>query len=244
LGASVNHHQERAMAAKRILSQLTLAVGLAFMASGLASAATVTLRTGVDNGGNVMAAGSADGRWQISVDGKLTWTDSKVAFPAQICCNMSTVAGTAAWVTDPSVRDGSNATSWGVNRDVWLKTEFDLSAFDLNSVAMAATWRIADYTLGIYLNGNLISGTDLGFGVPTWDADRSFTLPLSSGLFNAGLNTLEMRGRSVNSVWDAFWFDGTVRGDLRDTGGQVPVPATLGLALLGLGLVAAARRRA
>jgi hypothetical protein len=92
--------------------------------------------------------------------------------------------------------------------------------------------------LGIYLNGDLIPGTTIN---NTWASNFAVNVALGSSSFLQGVNTLEIRASSLNSVWDGLWMDATVTG--RQPGGTVPVPATLALAALGLGLVAVQRRR-
>lgn len=232
----------------KLVSRVLPALGLALAAA--LSHGAIVLRTGVDSGGSVMAPGSTDTHWRISVDNKQTYTDTKVLYPllnpsnylggGQICCGMETVASTAAWISDPSVTATTSSTLWGVQEDVWIETTFSLAGYDLNSVALSGAWRIADYSLGVYLNGQLIPGTSPGYG--TWIADISLSVAAGSSLFVDGTNKLEFRAQSVNSGWDGLWFDGTVTG--RQVDAQVPVPQTLGLVLTGLAALAWRRRRA
>lgn len=206
---------------------------LALGAVQAADAATIDLATGRDSSG-LMAAGSTDSDWQISVNGG-AYVDAKVAYPAQICCGMASVSPAAAWVTDPSVTEGSFSTGWGSFVPVVLRTTFDLTNVDLATVILSGTWRVADNTLGLFLNGVSIPGTTF---LNTWDFD-SHTGPITTG-FVAGMNTFEIRGDSINSGWDAFWFAGTVtHADVPN----VPLPAGGWLLLAGLGGLAALRRR-
>ena len=235
----------------RIARTAAVAVLVAFGLVSSAAAAPIILRTGVDSSNAVMAPGSIDTAWQISIDDKATYTDSKVLYPlknpsdpfsgGQICCGMETVANTAAWVSDPSVVPDNGNTAWGISQDVWLKRSFDLTGYDLSTVSLNAIWRIADFSFGLYLNGNLLAGTNTG-NTPKWAVDTPLLIPAGGGLFVNGINTLELRGQSVNSGWDGFWFDGAVDGRVTDTN-PVPEPATLSLLALGSSVLAVRRRR-
>lgn len=190
-----------------------------------ATAGLISLQTGVDSGAT-LAAGATDSDWQINTGNG--YVDSVVAYPAQICCNMDLITS-GAWVTDPSVTANSNSTGWGIGNLVSLHTTFDLSGMDSDTAILSGLWRVADYSRGVYLNGALIAGTDLG-NTPTWGSDQTFG-NVNSG-FNSGINTLEIVGASGNSRWDGFWFNGSVAAD------NVSVPEPGSLALLGLGLAA------
>jgi hypothetical protein len=211
---------------------------LSLMALVASASADIVVRTGVDGANAVMASGSTDSDWTISTNGGSSFAAAKVLYPIQTCCGMASVAGTAAWISDPSITDSSAATSWGVGSTVYLRHSFDLSGYDLATVAFSGIWRVADNTLGIYLNGDLISGTTID---GTWFSDWALSVGTGSSSFLQGVNTLEVRANSINSSWDGLWMDGTVTGR---QSGTVPVPATLALTVLGLGLVAAQRRRA
>ena len=200
-----------------------------------ASAAGIQILTGHDGG--ALAAGALDSEWQISVQGG-PFVDAKVAYPIQICCGMGTIPGDGAWLTDPSVTSGSNATGWGVNRIAKLRTTFDLSGYDHTTAVLNALYRAADYTRGIYLNGTQILGTDTGSAF-TFAADR--VLPIAGQTFVAGVNTLEFWAGSVNSQYDAFWFDGMVTADRLVP--AVPVPAAVWLLVGALGSLQIARRK-
>ena len=63
----------------------------------------------------------------------------------------------------------------------------------------------------------------------------------ASGLFNAGLNVIQLRGNSVNSSWDGFWLDVTLDGR-NSGGGSVPEPTSI--VLLGSALLGVVARRA
>ena len=86
------------------------------------------------------------------------------------------------------------------------------------------------------MNDQQIVGAINGF---TFDSDQTLPAGAGSGLFGSGLNNLDIRGTSVNSISDAVYFNGNVTAL-----GPVPLPSAfwlLGPALSGLGIL---RRRA
>ncbi len=206
--------------------------------------ADIQLNTGTDSNGAVLSAGSLDPFWTISTDG-VDFDAARVAYPGsypdyssgQTCCGMETVPGTAAWVTTPGVVATSPTTGWGMGTLVYLRRTFDLSDYDIDTVALAGKFRVADAARGIYINGQLVAGTDYGGGY-TFSADLSFSVGAGTGVFVDGVNTIEMRGYSVNNVWDAFWLETGVTGEMA----PVPEPGTWVLLGAGLGMLALGRR--
>ncbi|MFX8051704.1 hypothetical protein ABTK77_20435, partial [Acinetobacter baumannii] len=77
-----------------------------------------------------------------------------------------------------------------------LRTTFDLTGFDLATTALSGTWRVADNLLGIYLNGVLIQDALNS----TWFTDYALSVTAGAPAFNQGLNTLEVRASSINSL--------------------------------------------
>lgn len=215
-------------------------VAFAMLAAGFpsqAEAATLSLLTGVDAAQTPLGENVADPFWTISVQGG-AFVAAEVVNSEVICCGMATVGGQARWISDPSVTDGSSVTGWGIGPTAMARRTFTLSGVDLSTATLFGSWRVADLRQGIYLNGNLI-GASTADGGSAWGADQAFNLAAGSGFFVNGLNTLELRGTSINSNWDGFWFDGTVYA--RDT---VPEPATVLLVGGALGAVLVRRRRA
>jgi hypothetical protein len=151
---------------------------------------------------------------------------------------MDTVSNTAAWISDPSVTKGSPGTGWGIGLIAVASRTFDLTGFDLDTVSINGTWRVADRRQGIFINGNLLAGTN--DNANGWDNDQVFASALP--FFVAGVNTIELKGTSVNSSWDAFWLDATVEGELHPT--TVPEPGTISMIGLGVaGMIVHVRRR-
>ncbi len=212
--------------------------------SAHAASASIDLHSGTDALGNVLAAGTLDPFWTISTDG-VNFTAARVAYPGaypnmgsgQTCCGMETVDATAAWITTPGVVATSPTTGWGTYNMVFARRAVDLSGYDLDTVGLSGRWRVADVTYGIYVNGQLIPGTN--YQQYAFSSDLSFSLGAGSGLFIEGVNTIELRGQSVNNVWDAFWISTSLTGDVS----AVPEPETGALMLAGLALLGMASRR-
>ncbi|MBI5659749.1 MAG: FxDxF family PEP-CTERM protein [Nitrosomonadales bacterium] len=216
-------------------------------ATPLANAASIQINTGVSAGGTTLAAGSIDPFWSISTDG-INFSAAKVAYPGaypnfnsgQTCCGMDSVSADAAWITTPSVVSTSPTTGWGISNTVYARKLFDLSGYDLGTVSLSGSWRVADTDYGIYINGNLVSGTNNH--AYAFAQDQAFSLSAGSGYFVAGNNTIELRGQSVNNVWDGFWLAGTVGGQAAPIT-AVPEPETYAMLLAGLGLLGFTVRR-
>ncbi|MFH1815615.1 MAG: PEPxxWA-CTERM sorting domain-containing protein [Pseudomonadota bacterium] len=227
-----------------ILSRTLLASILAVALPAHADIVSLDLHSGIDANGTVLAAGALDPFWMISTDGA-SFASARVAYPGaypdynsgQICCGMETVDGTAAWITTPGVVATSPTTGWGISNMVYARRAVDLTGYDLETVSFSGRWRVADVTYGVYVNGQLIPGTN--YQQYAFSSDLSFNLAAGGGLFVDGINTIELRGQSVNNVWDAFWISTTMTGDVT----AVPEPETWALMLTGLALVGFGSRR-
>jgi hypothetical protein len=226
----------------KLSKNLAVALSLAgsLLVSARADAASIVLRTGVDAALTVLGENATDPFWNISVQ-SLAVTDAEVVNAEVICCNMATVSNTAAWISDPSVTKGSPGTSWGVGLVAVASRTFDLTGWDIPTVTIFGKWRVADRRQGIFVNGNLLVGTN--DNADGWDNDQLFSG--NTNVFVNGLNTIELKGTSVNSAWDAFWLDATVEGNLLDVDpSPVPEPGTISMIGLGVaGLIVHVRRR-
>ncbi len=214
---------------------LPAVMAAALLLPGAAQAATIRILTGVDASNTPLGQNVADPYWNISVQGGAS-TSAEVVNTEVICCGMESAGAQAAWISDSSVTAGSISTGWGIGPTAVATRTFNMTGLDPASASFAGIWRVADFRQGIYLNGNLIDPATAN-GAIAWDTDQAFNLVAGSGFFLPGINTLELRGTSGNSVWDGFWLDGTV------TARAVPEPASLSLLALGLAGLAARRRK-
>lgn len=216
------------------------------IAANAVQAQVINLNTGVDAGGNVIARGALDPFWKIAI-GAGSQTSAMRGSLANECCGMETVGPNSGWITDPSQDVGANSefTSWGSDwtTAVRLSRTFDLTSYDLSTVALAGIWRVADNQTGFFLNGNLIvaGGPQSGFIEANYGSNNAFSVGTGSAFFNQGLNTLEVVAYSGNSMWDGLYIDAAVRGAIT----TVPEPSTMvlvGSALFGLAVVRRRRR--
>lgn len=214
------------------------AAGVALIAPAV-QAQTINVSTGVSASGVPLADGSADPFWTISSQGG-PFGSAVVMFPVGMCCGMENADFTRAkWITDIT-SPSSPSTNFGINPTAVLRRQFDLSGYDLSTVQLSGNWRFADYFVnqsqGFFLNGTRLFGP--AGPIDNWSLDHAFS-GAGVGAFVAGVNTLEVRGVSVNSTWDGLYLDAAVTGRIA----AVPEPAALALFATGAALLAGIARR-
>jgi hypothetical protein len=200
--------------------------------------------TGFDSSGNPLVSGAVDGNWGLSggftgsnqaffiAPGNPNWfTGAGADGPYANNTNVATFSG-SGWISN-------NATSsFNGPAPYTFSMQFDLSAFDVNTVSIAGLWAIADGgTLDI--NGNLVSDLS-AFVSSNWESLHPFSIVNTSWL-NPGINTINLTEIQTNQVFAAARFEASVTGTL--IGNSVPEPATLGLFILGLGSIVIGKLR-
>ena len=115
-------------------------------------------------------------------------------------------------------------TDWAANTHLWVRTTFDASSIDLNSVAWALG---VDNGFDLFLNGAHVAGGNAEGYTFQWEYGGAF----ASGLLNGGTNYIAVALEDHGGL-TAF--------DMQVTGNAVPEPASL--LLLGSGTLLIARR--
>jgi hypothetical protein len=225
----------------RNLRRSLLAVALTSGVGTSVLHAQLNLSTGLGPGAVPLAEGAMDPYWKISTNGGLSFSNAfvlKNSDNAACGCGIIPNLPTGQWISDVS----GISTGWGSGGTVYVRRTFDLSGFDLSTVNLSARFATMDNVHGIYLNGNLIPGTTLIWpSTYPWQYETAFSVASTSGWFNSGINTLEFRASSVNSVWDGVLLrQGTVTGDALAV---VPEPGTVLLVATGLTVLGFVRRR-
>lgn len=220
-----------------------LAIAMAAAVASVAQAQSINISTGTNGSGVVLPDGATDPNWIISVAGG-AFTPAVVSYPADQCCGMETVNTTLAkWInniTDPAgpVNDG-----WNNNPNTVFRRSFDLTGYDLSTVMINGTWRVADGIVGAFLNGHFLFAAPQEIaGVQqtnNWGADNPFLVALGSPYLMDGVNTLEFQTETLNSVYDGLYLNASVVGRVTPT----PEPASIALMATGLLVIGGATTR-
>jgi len=198
----------------RQLQLILLTTALLCVSSASASPIPI-FSTGVDGGGNLLAAGNADPHW--TVNGATAYV---VSSPTDL-----------GWVANPTDAQWISANSGGVPGigTFTYATTFDLTGLDLSSVIVVAYVAVDD-DAQVVLNGQNIFSDNLGLNNAAW----AFFVPykIDSG-FVQGVNTLSVTTYNVGGP-----------GGLLFQTAAIPEPGTLGMLLIGslAGLAGALRR--
>ena len=192
---------------------LTLCLGAAAQAAPI----TTLFGTGLDAAGAPLALGAADPHYTVVETG----TPAVVLNPPH--ANYFANDANSQWVWQ-------QANGQPINVTRTFRTTFDLTGFNLATVAIDGAWGTDNQGLDILLNG-----ASLGISLPGVDAGHFTSLhafSIDSG-FVTGLNTLDF----------VIHDDGSVAAFRAELSGTAEVPEPAGLALLGLGLLGLGLRR-
>ncbi len=205
----------------KILNLIMIAAALPLCSFG---AALTLENTGVNSDGTLATPGSTDQNFS-SPDGPIyvistypVWADP---------------GGVASYVA-PDPIDGSNYDGGYYTLDYDIS--FDLTGFDPSTVLIEGSWSTDNSGNDILVNGQSTGNTSPGFNGFT-----DFTLSGSSGLFTAGINTLDFN-------WSNDGGPGGMAVEFSSaTASPTPEPASMaliGTGLMAFGLIGRVRRRA
>jgi hypothetical protein len=216
----------------KLFTYVLIAVVVLGLGGVNASAASINLATGLNASGTVQLVGG-------SVDANWIYNDSYVS---PTTGNAEVVDSTDAdwyggwlpngldssWIApDPFIADNGPAPY------TFTRT-FDLTGYDLSSVALSGLWTIDDEGT-LALNGTTIA--TLGDG--NWGSLNAFTVAGTGAVFNQGLNTLTITMTYDDQYLEAVRLQGLVTGNQT----TIPEPATWVLFGLGAAAVGVLRRR-
>jgi len=219
----------------------TLVCAVLLVVVGMAEAGTIEVyNTGVDDTGNVLAAGASDPHWSIlSGPGISSPIQAKATDPYAPYWLPTGSDPQSMWV-NPS--GNADAYEPGTSASYFVyETSFDLTGLIPSTASLSFGIAVDDDTVDMKLNGTSLG--NLGAPHGTWGFNRFTPVTISEG-FVSGVNTL--------SILISNWTGGLgsphgMRIEFTSaTAEVVPLPsaAWLGLGLLGaLGLARRLKRR-
>lgn len=147
----------------------------------------------------------------------------------------------AAWTT-PAMSPNAQWV-WADNgadpTDAYWYFTFDLTGYDVSTAAVSGQWMVDNFAT-VSLNGNLFASLT-GLVTANFTSINSYGTSNTS-FFNTGLNTLYFIATDAGGDF-GFRANVTVTADVGSSTSAVPLPAAAPLLLLGLGGLAALRRR-
>jgi hypothetical protein len=179
-------------------SFLLIACSVFFSCLSSVSGAPITIYdTGVDNQGNLLAAGAQDTHYTL-IQSPTGGQNTYVAVGAVLGEGSSYGVPTnwpfapGPWISNTSnaqwIAPQSDVTAiTGVNTTYIYQTTFDLTGFNPSTASLSGLWTVDDYSAGIYLNGNLVPNSMEQ--IPAVFS-QFLSLSITSG-FVAGINTLD-----------------------------------------------------
>jgi hypothetical protein len=189
----------------------------------LASAATISLSTGLDGTGNVQSSsGALDANWNVSSQPAQVVTSSSADYWFIWPANDSR----SSWIA----RDASNSNN---GTGIYTRT-FDLAGLDLSTVSISGHWAVDDEGT-LSLNGHQIGAYQPHDGWQNW-ATQTFSVNNSSSWFNQGVNSLVLTIANTDNFFEGVRLEGAL------TALAVPEPGSIAL-VSSVALLSILRRR-
>jgi hypothetical protein len=196
------------------------------------SANIYNLATGLDaTDTRITTGGEADAHWTVDqAAGGTAAAQATLETSANFYQFWAASGPASDWIARTAAVASNGLGSYTFSRS------FDLTGYDLSTVAISGSWAIDDSgTLG--LNSNTLAS--LGNGV--WSGLTPFSVATGSAFFNQGINTLTVTidAGTNDNQFEAVRLKGAVTGDVS----AAPEPSTLALMLGVSGIAFAARRK-
>lgn len=200
-----------------------LAAALLSFAAIAAHADIGLFSTGLDASGTVLAIGDIDPHYRL-VDGSSVYgVNDAAGFPGY----WMAPSGSSKWIT-VQVDSGGYAADLGAGATFTVRTQFDLSGYDLGSAVLNGRVAADNQVVDVLLNGQSL-------GV-NWSSYGSFANFTAMTGFAAGVNTLDF-------IVDNWGGPMGLRTELDGSFTALPVPEPGSLLMLATGLVGLQLRR-